>query len=75
MQIREDHPLTHACVVVTGCDTSVGLCPMVNSVLALIVAFMMVISKEPSSLMSSKLPEIMTLAFLDRMVSQPTSID
>lgn len=67
--------LTPERVVVVGRDISVGSRPIANSVSALLVAFMLANSIEPSSLMSSKPPAIMTLAFPDRMVSQAISRD
>lgn len=66
---------TPARVVVAGRDISVGSRPIANSVSALLVAFMLANSNEPSSLRSSKPPAIITFALPDKIVSQAISSD
>lgn len=67
--------LTPDLVVVAGRDISVGSRPMANSVSALLVAFMLANSYEPSSLKSSKPPASMIFALPERSVSHAISID
>src|ERR1700722_1975930 len=67
--------LTPARVVVAGRDISVGSRPIANSVSALLVAFILANSYEPSSQMSSKPPATMTLALPDSRVSHAISRD
>jgi hypothetical protein len=62
-------------VVVVGRDISVGSRPMANSVSALLVAFMLPNSYEPSSERSSRPPASITLALPDKRVSHAISSD
>ncbi len=62
-------------VVVVGRDISLGVRPWANSSTALLVAFMLANSYEPSSPKSSKPPTRQTRALPSMMVSTPMSTD
>src|SRR3569833_1566677 len=62
-------------VVVVGRDISLGVRPWANSSTALLVAFILANSYEPSSPKSSKPPTRQTRALPSMMVSYPISTD